>query len=69
MVQEYVRNLITSQVLKVGVRIPTEKELMERFGVSKITVVHAHLFKQLLYMLLRDYFHSLVLTTLVPVLL
>ncbi|MEC0239974.1 GntR family transcriptional regulator [Paenibacillus dokdonensis] len=41
MVQEYLRDLITSQVLKVGDRIPTEKELMERFGVSKITVVNA----------------------------
>lgn len=41
MVQEYIRDLITSQVLKVGDRIPTEKELMERFGVSKITVVNA----------------------------
>lgn len=40
-VQEYIRNLITSKVLKVGERIPTEKELMERFGVSKITVVNA----------------------------
>ncbi|WP_309119420.1 GntR family transcriptional regulator [Paenibacillus sp.] len=41
MVQEYIRDLITSQQLKVGDRIPTEKELMERFGVSKITVVNA----------------------------
>ncbi|WP_136605548.1 GntR family transcriptional regulator [Paenibacillus dokdonensis] len=41
MVQEYIRDLITSQALKVGDRIPTEKELMERFGVSKITVVNA----------------------------
>lgn len=40
-VQEYIRDLITSQELKVGDRIPTEKELMERFGVSKITVVNA----------------------------
>ncbi|MGG4091434.1 GntR family transcriptional regulator [Paenibacillus lautus] len=40
-VQEYIRNLITSKVLKIGDRIPTEKELMERFGVSKITVVNA----------------------------
>lgn len=40
-VQEYIRDLITSKVLKVGDRIPTEKELMERFGVSKITVVNA----------------------------
>ncbi|MGG4343517.1 GntR family transcriptional regulator [Paenibacillus lautus] len=40
-VQEYIRELISSQVLKVGDRIPTEKELMERFGVSKITVVNA----------------------------
>lgn len=41
MVQEYIRGLIMSQVLKVGDRIPTEKELMEHFGVSKITVVNA----------------------------
>ncbi|MDQ0110623.1 GntR family transcriptional regulator [Paenibacillus harenae] len=41
MVQEYLRDLISSQALKVGDRIPTEKELMERFGVSKITVVNA----------------------------
>ena len=38
---QYIRDLISSQVLKVGDRIPTEKELMERFGVSKITVVNA----------------------------
>ncbi|TLS52461.1 LacI family transcriptional regulator [Paenibacillus antri] len=41
MVQEYIRDLIASQELKIGDRIPTEKELMERFGVSKITVVNA----------------------------
>ncbi|WP_274363164.1 GntR family transcriptional regulator [Paenibacillus thermotolerans] len=40
-VQDYIRDLITSQELKIGDRIPTEKELMERFGVSKITVVNA----------------------------
>ncbi|MGE7826702.1 GntR family transcriptional regulator [Paenibacillus sp. NPDC093718] len=40
-VQEYIREMISSQVLEVGDRIPTEKELMERFGVSKITVVNA----------------------------
>jgi GntR family transcriptional regulator of arabinose operon len=40
-VQEYIRDLISSQTLKVGDRIPTEKELMSRFGVSKITVVNA----------------------------
>lgn len=40
-VQEYIRDLISSNVLKVGDRIPTEKDLMERFGVSKITVVNA----------------------------
>ncbi|RAR42776.1 GntR family transcriptional regulator [Paenibacillus sp. MDMC362] len=40
-VQEYIREMISSQVLKAGDRIPTEKELMERFGVSKITVVNA----------------------------
>jgi len=40
-VQEYIRVLIGSEALKEGERIPTEKELMERFNVSKITVVNA----------------------------
>lgn len=40
-VQEYIRSLIESEELKIGDRIPMEKELMERFGVSKITVVKA----------------------------
>ncbi|MCQ6559470.1 GntR family transcriptional regulator [Paenibacillus mendelii] len=40
-IQEYVRELIDSEGLKTGDRIPTEKELMDRFNVSKITVVNA----------------------------
>ncbi|TFE27531.1 GntR family transcriptional regulator [Cohnella luojiensis] len=40
-IQEYIRGQIDSDGLKAGDRIPTEKELMERFNVSKITVVNA----------------------------
>lgn len=40
-IQDYIRELIDSEGLKEGERIPTEKELMERFNVSKITVVNA----------------------------
>ncbi|MBB3111676.1 GntR family transcriptional regulator of arabinose operon [Paenibacillus phyllosphaerae] len=40
-IQDYIRELIDSAGLKEGERIPTEKELMERFNVSKITVVNA----------------------------
>ncbi|MBO7743311.1 LacI family DNA-binding transcriptional regulator [Paenibacillus sp. MWE-103] len=40
-IQDYIRDLIESEGLKEGDRIPTEKELMERFNVSKITVVNA----------------------------
>lgn len=40
-IQDYLRDLIESDGLKEGDRIPTEKELMERFNVSKITVVNA----------------------------
>ncbi|SEO74210.1 substrate-binding domain-containing protein [Paenibacillus sp. OV219] len=40
-IQDYIRSLINSDGLKEGDRIPTEKELMERFNVSKITVVNA----------------------------
>ncbi|MFC4810451.1 GntR family transcriptional regulator [Paenibacillus sp. GCM10023250] len=40
-IQDYIRDLIESAGLKEGDRIPTEKELMERFNVSKITVVNA----------------------------
>lgn len=40
-IQEYIRDQIDSEGLKTGDRIPTEKELMERFHVSKITVVNA----------------------------
>jgi GntR family transcriptional regulator of arabinose operon len=40
-IQDYIRDQIDSEGLKAGDRIPTEKELMERFNVSKITVVNA----------------------------
>jgi len=40
-VQDYIRELIRSENLVEGDRIPTEKELMERFEVSKITIVNA----------------------------
>jgi len=40
-VQDYIRELIRSENLVEGDRIPTEKELMERFQVSKITIVNA----------------------------
>ncbi|KKC46847.1 GntR family transcriptional regulator [Paenibacillus sp. D9] len=40
-IQDYIRELIDSNELKEGDRIPTEKELMDRFNVSKITVVNA----------------------------
>lgn len=40
-IQDYIRDLIDSEGLKAGDRIPTEKDLMKRFNVSKITVVNA----------------------------
>ncbi|MEV5025153.1 GntR family transcriptional regulator [Paenibacillus sp. LPE1-1-1.1] len=40
-IQDYIKELIQSSGLKHGDRIPTEKELMELFNVSKITVVNA----------------------------
>ncbi|WP_339255547.1 GntR family transcriptional regulator [Paenibacillus sp. FSL R5-0713] len=40
-IQDYIRKFIASENMKPGDRIPTEKELMERFNVSKITVVNA----------------------------
>ncbi|WP_372661645.1 GntR family transcriptional regulator [Cohnella sp.] len=40
-IQDYIREQIDSKGLKAGDRIPTEKELMELFNVSKITVVNA----------------------------
>lgn len=40
-VQDYIKELIHTSNLKQGDRIPTEKELMELFNVSKITVVNA----------------------------
>ncbi|TJY41110.1 LacI family transcriptional regulator [Cohnella pontilimi] len=40
-IQDYIRDQIESEGLKAGDRIPTEKELMEKFNVSKITVVNA----------------------------
>lgn len=40
-IQDYIKELIHTSDLKQGDRIPTEKELMELFNVSKITVVNA----------------------------
>ncbi|MFC5649776.1 substrate-binding domain-containing protein [Paenibacillus solisilvae] len=40
-IQDYIRTLIDTEGLKGGERIPTEKELMDLFNVSKITVVNA----------------------------
>ncbi|MBD2867230.1 GntR family transcriptional regulator [Paenibacillus arenilitoris] len=40
-IQDYIRELIDTKGLKPGDRIPTEKDLMKRFNVSKITVVNA----------------------------
>ncbi|WP_068619821.1 GntR family transcriptional regulator [Paenibacillus tuaregi] len=40
-IQDYIRKIINSENLKPGDRIPTEKELMDQFNVSKITVVNA----------------------------
>ncbi|PAK56004.1 substrate-binding domain-containing protein [Paenibacillus sp. 7541] len=40
-IQEYIRHIIETENLKPGDRIPTEKELMEQFQVSKITVANA----------------------------
>ncbi|MEK3776117.1 MULTISPECIES: GntR family transcriptional regulator [Paenibacillus] len=40
-IQDYIRKFIASENMKPGDRIPTEKELMDRFNVSKITVVNA----------------------------
>lgn len=40
-IQDYIKELIRSSGLKQDDRIPTEKELMELFNVSKITVVNA----------------------------
>lgn len=40
-IQDYIRELIATEGLKAGDRIPTEKDLMKLFNVSKITVVNA----------------------------
>lgn len=40
-IQDYIRQLIISENMKPGDRIPTDKELMDQFNVSKITVVNA----------------------------
>ncbi|MGC5776826.1 GntR family transcriptional regulator [Paenibacillus pabuli] len=40
-IQDYIRKFIASEKMKPGDRIPTEKELMDQFNVSKITVVNA----------------------------
>lgn len=40
-IQQYILDLIRTAGLRPGDRIPTEKELMQQFNVSKITVVKA----------------------------
>lgn len=40
-IQDYFKDLIASGQLKVSDKIPSEKELMEQFGVSRITVANA----------------------------
>lgn len=40
-IQDYIRQVIASENMKPGDRIPTDKELMDQFNVSKITVVNA----------------------------
>lgn len=40
-IQDYIRHIIKAENLRPGDRIPTEKELMEQFQVSKITVSNA----------------------------
>ncbi|AIQ37171.1 MULTISPECIES: GntR family transcriptional regulator [Paenibacillus] len=40
-IQEYFRHRISNSELKVGEKIPSEKELMEQFDVSRITVANA----------------------------
>lgn len=40
-IQDYIRHVIASENMKPGDRIPTEKELMDQFHVSKITVANA----------------------------
>ncbi|MFK0521725.1 GntR family transcriptional regulator [Paenibacillus illinoisensis] len=40
-IQDYIRHIITTEKMKPGDRIPTEKELMDQFQVSKITVANA----------------------------
>ncbi|MEC0201468.1 GntR family transcriptional regulator [Paenibacillus lautus] len=40
-IQDYIRHVIATENMKPGDRIPTEKELMDQFHVSKITVANA----------------------------
>jgi GntR family transcriptional regulator of arabinose operon len=40
-IQDYFKQLITTEKLKSNERIPTEKEVMEQFKVSRITVANA----------------------------
>lgn len=40
-IQDHIRQVIASENMKPGDRIPTDKELMDQFNVSKITVVNA----------------------------
>ncbi|TCP21336.1 GntR family transcriptional regulator of arabinose operon [Scopulibacillus darangshiensis] len=40
-IQEYIKNLIAQQTLEPNEKIPTEKDLMKQFNVSRITVANA----------------------------
>ncbi|MFC5529926.1 GntR family transcriptional regulator [Cohnella yongneupensis] len=40
-IQDYFKERITTQLLRPNDKIPSEKELMEQFGVSRITVANA----------------------------
>lgn len=40
-IQDYIKQVIATENMKPGDRIPTEKELMDQFRVSKITVANA----------------------------
>lgn len=40
-IQEYLRTMIESQAWGIGMQIPTEQQLGQQFGVSRITVVKA----------------------------
>lgn len=40
-IQQYFKDMIAQEKLKENDRIPSEKELMEQFDVSRITVANA----------------------------